>query len=129
MNGLLQAALDAHASVDPPAVRAAVEQAAADLLRCRRARIAEWPPADDGLGHAAGNEVLRQVAHRLERHSRAGDTVARMGGDEFVVCAPGLRSPDEASGLAERLLGAFAAPFIVDRRELFVSPSIGVALH
>jgi diguanylate cyclase (GGDEF)-like protein len=84
---------------------------------------------NDGLGHPAGSEVLRQAAQRLVREGRAGDTVARVGGDEFVVCAPGLRSVDEGAGLAERLLGAFAAPFLVEGREVFVSASIGVALH
>src|SRR5581483_10235191 len=84
---------------------------------------------NDGLGHLAGNDVLRQVAQRLVRQSRAGDTVARLGGDEFVICAPGMRSADEASALAERLVGAFAAPFLIDVRELFVSASIGVAIH
>src|SRR5439155_4589631 len=50
-------------------------------------------------------------------------------GDEFVICAPDMWSVDEASALAERLIGTFAVPFLIDDRELFVSASIGVAIH
>ena len=63
---------------------------------------------NDGLGHAAGDDALVRVSRALEATVRPEDTVARYGGDEFVVVAEGLASPDEAGRLAERLAGAVA---------------------
>jgi|GEM_PF-3874221 len=63
---------------------------------------------NDGLGHAAGDDMLIAVSRALEATVRPEDTVARYGGDEFVVVAEGLASPEEASRLAERLAGAVA---------------------
>jgi diguanylate cyclase (GGDEF)-like protein len=83
---------------------------------------------NDSLGHAAGNQLLAAVARRL-RASLGGDaTVARLGGDEFAVLLPALDDVARAAGVAGAVLAAFARPFRAGRRELFVSPSIGVAL-
>ncbi len=83
---------------------------------------------NDSLGHPAGNELLRQVARRLAAVVRSTDTVARMGGDEFTVLLADIRAGGEAALVAEKILIAFRHPFVLDGQELFVTPSIGVAV-
>jgi diguanylate cyclase (GGDEF)-like protein len=83
---------------------------------------------NDSLGHTVGNELLQQVAERLVRTVRPGDTVARMGGDEFTLLLPEIANADAVGPLAERILDAFRTPFILQREELFITPSIGIAL-
>jgi diguanylate cyclase (GGDEF)-like protein len=83
---------------------------------------------NDSLGHPAGNELLREVAHRLTGVVRTGDTVARMSGDEFTLLATGLRSAGEAAVVAEKVLAAFQAPFLIGGQDLYVTPSLGIAL-
>jgi diguanylate cyclase (GGDEF)-like protein len=83
---------------------------------------------NDSLGHPAGNELLREVAHRLTGAVRTGDTVARMSGDEFTVLVTGLRSTGEAAFVAEKVMAVFRAPFAVAGQELYVTPSLGVAV-
>jgi diguanylate cyclase (GGDEF)-like protein/PAS domain S-box-containing protein len=85
-----------------------------------------FKPINDELGHSAGDEVLRQVAVRLSAALRAGDVVARTGGDEFVVLARGA-SVEQADELARRLSDAMAAPFPVDGREVVVGITVGLA--
>lgn len=83
---------------------------------------------NDGLGHAAGDEVLRLVAERFRAAVRVSETVARFGGDEFTILVEAV--PDSAAAIraAERILGALNAPLRVAGNALFVTPSIGVAL-
>jgi diguanylate cyclase (GGDEF)-like protein len=234
LDGLLQATLEAHASMEPADVEEAVTASARELLQCRKARIAETPPGpgeigsrlpgnqyperwllvserrgldafgandaklldalvavgsgaienaglvdqikhqvfhdaltglpnqllfeervnlalaqrrssgqklavlfvdldrfkrvNDSLGHPAGNELLRQVSRRLAAVVRSTDTVARMGGDEFTLLLADIRSAGEADLVAEKILAAFRYPFVLQGQELFVTPSIGVAV-
>ncbi|MGH8990726.1 MAG: putative bifunctional diguanylate cyclase/phosphodiesterase, partial [Acidimicrobiia bacterium] len=83
---------------------------------------------NDSLGHPAGNELLRQVARRLAAAVRSTDTVARMGGDEFTLLVTNIRSTGEAAMVAEKILVAFRQPFVLDGHDLFVTPSIGIAV-
>jgi diguanylate cyclase (GGDEF)-like protein/PAS domain S-box-containing protein len=82
---------------------------------------------NDSLGHSAGDQLLVAVAGRLKSCIRAGDTAARFGGDEFTVLLDGTDGAGEASRTAKRILRRLQAPFEVDRQEVFVSASIGVA--
>lgn len=82
---------------------------------------------NDGRGHDAGDELLREVARRLSGAVRDTDTVARIGGDEFLVVATGLRDMAEVAAVADRLLAALAAPLAFEIADLPVSASIGIA--
>ncbi len=84
---------------------------------------------NDTLGHDAGDALLRQVAERLAACARHSDTVARISGDEFAVLLPGAESATQATRLAERMLAQFDRPFRVAGRSLFMTPSVGIAMH
>ncbi|MFN8556325.1 MAG: EAL domain-containing protein [Dehalococcoidia bacterium] len=83
---------------------------------------------NDSLGHGAGDRLLMAVADRLRRAVQPGDTVSRLGGDEFTIVID--RGTDEraAVALAGHLLERMAAPFIIDGREIFATMSIGIAV-
>jgi diguanylate cyclase (GGDEF)-like protein len=83
---------------------------------------------NDSLGHLVGDQVLVEVANRFQRCLRYGDTIARLGGDEFVVLIEDLTDINEAIKLAERIRHTLKQPLILDRDELFITTSIGIAL-
>jgi diguanylate cyclase (GGDEF)-like protein/PAS domain S-box-containing protein len=82
---------------------------------------------NDSLGHSAGDELLRGVATRIQDCLRPGDTAARLGGDEYAVLLEDLNGPQDAIHVAERILEAQDAAFVLGDKELFVRASIGVA--
>ncbi|MGD9999509.1 MAG: putative bifunctional diguanylate cyclase/phosphodiesterase [Ilumatobacteraceae bacterium] len=82
---------------------------------------------NDSLGHSAGDEVLRIVAHRLRGAVPQEAMVARLSGDEYVVLDPTTRSLNSASSLAERLLSVFREPIALPQGDVFVTASIGVS--
>jgi diguanylate cyclase (GGDEF)-like protein len=84
---------------------------------------------NDTLGHAVGDQLLKEVAQRLKAGLRESDTVARVGGDEFAVLLPELASPADAAMIAEKLLRLVASPVTLAGRELSVTASVGIALH
>jgi diguanylate cyclase (GGDEF)-like protein len=84
---------------------------------------------NDTLGHAAGDELLRQVAARLRAAVRPGDTVGRLSGDEFAIILPGLVEPADAHGLAQRVSECFAESFRLEGTDVVVGTSVGVAVH
>ena len=84
---------------------------------------------NDTLGHAVGDQLLREVATRLQRCVRECDTVSRQGGDEFAMLLPDLTSGDEASVIAQRILEAVAEPYRLDDHELHASCSVGISLY
>ncbi len=83
---------------------------------------------NDTLGHTLGDKLLQDVAQRLNYSLRAGDIVARWGGDEFTILLPRVTYLDEVAQVARRILEAFESAFQIDGHELFVSASIGIAL-
>ena len=83
---------------------------------------------NDGLGHAAGDELLVKVAQRLREVMRPGDVVARFGGDEFVVLCTQVTGLDRARQIAQRLLVTLAEPISITGEEVFVTASIGISL-
>ncbi|HSZ52866.1 MAG TPA: diguanylate cyclase, partial [Caulobacteraceae bacterium] len=84
---------------------------------------------NDALGHPAGDELLRAVADRLRTSTRACDTAARFGGDEFAVIADDLEDLEEASRRAARLIEALSEPYQVAGVPVRTSSSIGIALY
>jgi diguanylate cyclase (GGDEF)-like protein/PAS domain S-box-containing protein len=83
---------------------------------------------NDGLGHQAGDELLKTVAVRLRAVVRAGETVARLGGDEFTFIFHEVDGATAAATLAERILVALAKPMEIEGREVVVTGSIGIVL-
>ena len=94
---------------------------------------------NDTLGHGVGDQLLREVAVRLNGCVRGGDSItrgpdpaprssmARLGGDEFIALLTSLKGPADASKVAERMLASLSEPIMVDGNEIYVSASIGVA--
>lgn len=83
---------------------------------------------NDTLGHAAGDELLRQAGQRLSHALAPHGVVGRMGGDEFVAVQTGLSETGEAVEMATRISSAFGAPFLLEGREAVVGVSIGIAV-
>jgi len=82
---------------------------------------------NDTLGHAIGDHLLRSVAMRLRHCLREGDTLARIGGDEFTLLLPEVKSRDEAGLIAEKIIKSLKLPFKIENHELFISASIGIS--
>jgi diguanylate cyclase (GGDEF)-like protein/PAS domain S-box-containing protein len=91
--------------------------------------VNRFKDVNDSLGHAAGDELLKQVARRLKGCVRAGDIIGRLGGDEFVVALPAIADTRGAMACVEKVLYAFSDPFDLGEQQLYVSTSIGVALY
>jgi diguanylate cyclase (GGDEF)-like protein len=105
--------------------RATREGARTAVLFCDLDR---FKVVNDSLGHQAGDLVLEAVARRFERSSRSGDTVARFGGDEFVILREDIADDEDAELAAEMLLTSLAGPIDIDGHEVSVSCSIGVVV-
>lgn len=83
---------------------------------------------NDTLGHPVGDALLKDVAARLTQAVREGDTVARLGGDEFVIIQKEVDQPVEATTLAQRVIDALSAPYIVDGHGVVISASVGISI-
>jgi diguanylate cyclase (GGDEF)-like protein/PAS domain S-box-containing protein len=84
---------------------------------------------NDSLGHAAGDELLKQVAARLGAAIRITDTVCRLGGDEFTVIVEGLAHDEDAVHVAAKILDQSARPYLLGSREVYVTASVGIAIY
>ena len=89
----------------------------------------DFKHVNDTLGHSAGDELLVQVGGRLRHILRGEDTVARLGGDEFLLLLTGVRDSTGVGVMARKVLAVFESPFLVKKRELFLSASLGVVLY
>lgn len=84
---------------------------------------------NDHYGHAAGDAVLKEVARRMQACLRASDTVARVGGDEFVVLLPNISAAVDALTVAEQIRAALQAPYKLGELQCHLSASVGVAVY
>jgi len=84
---------------------------------------------NDSLGHSFGDLLLRQVADRLQAELRKQDTVARVGGDEFLIMLPGVDRIAEAESTAARIVDSLTGPFRIQGRTLNVSCSLGISIY
>jgi diguanylate cyclase len=87
-----------------------------------------FKPVNDQFGHAVGDQLLAAVAERLRSVVRQSDTVARVGGDEFVALAVGVENREGASALAGKLLASLSAPFMVRSKRISIGASVGIAI-
>ncbi len=84
---------------------------------------------NDKLGHFAGDQLLCQVASRIQRSVRKTDTVARIGGDEFVVLLPDLDSPEQSESIAQKIIGAVSESIDIESTLVSVTVSVGVCTY
>ncbi len=114
------------------------DRAAQALSQCRRNKcraaflfidLDGFKPINDQLGHAAGDMVLRQVSSRLQHCVRESDTVARFGGDEFVLLLQGIVSREAVSDMAQKVLDTISAEIMVAGEPCHVGASIGISLY
>src|SRR5204863_6294010 len=83
---------------------------------------------NDTLGHTMGDALLRLVAARLKSCVREGDTVARVGGDEFTIVLQEMEKNEDAAAVAQKVLHAVAEPVDLDNHRLYVTASIGITV-
>jgi diguanylate cyclase (GGDEF)-like protein/PAS domain S-box-containing protein len=84
---------------------------------------------NESLGYGSGDQLLCHVAERIRALSRAGDTVARFGGNEFALLIQRLRSEEDAAKVAQKVLDAIRLPFSIDQRQLFITTSLGASVY
>lgn len=84
---------------------------------------------NDSLGHSLGDQLLRKVAATLSGSLRNEDTVARIGGDEFVLLLETVEGPDNAAHMAQKVMALFDRPFLLENQEISVSCSLGICLY
>jgi diguanylate cyclase (GGDEF)-like protein/PAS domain S-box-containing protein len=83
---------------------------------------------NDSLGHAVGDVLLKEVAKRLVKQLREGDTICRIGGDEFMVVLPEVKRSSHVAQVAQKIIEQLSQPLVIEERELTVTPSIGIAV-
>lgn len=89
----------------------------------------DFKPVNDDFGHAVGDLALVSLSERLKRSMRKTDTIARIGGDEFVVILEEISGEDHVRVLAEKVMAAVTEPFEVDGNQMRISASLGIALY
>lgn len=108
------------------------------LARCRRGKnlmaifcidLDKFKQVNDSFGHRVGDLFLKEIAQRLATRVREGDTLARTGGDEFTAILENIRTPEDATRIAQALLDTLSRPVVVEGTSLIPSASIGVAVY
>jgi len=109
---------------------------ASALARRNKSRLAvmsldldKFKSINDTLGHDIGDRVLKATGTRLIEVTRASDTLARIGGDEFILVMMETNQREDATAIAQKLLDSFIEPFSIDGHQLHLSTSIGIAIY
>ena len=89
----------------------------------------KFKSVNDTLGHGAGDQVLKAIGTRLTGIIRASDTLARMGGDEFILVMLETNQMEDATTIAQKILDSFSQPLLIDGHQLHLSASIGIAIY
>jgi diguanylate cyclase (GGDEF)-like protein len=89
----------------------------------------KFKPVNDLLGHDVGDWLLKKVAQRIQECLRESDTVARIGGDEFIVLLPSIETDQDAFLVAEKIRSSLNLPFVLADDQLEISSSIGISVY
>lgn len=101
-----------------------------DLVATIFLDLDDFKVINDSLGLKAGDQMLMEVAARLKECLREGDTLARMGGDDFAIALPNLLKADDAANIAKKMMTRLAQkPFILEGQEVYSNASIGIAIY
>jgi diguanylate cyclase (GGDEF)-like protein len=98
-----------------------------EMLAVHHLDLDQFKAVNDTFGHPAGDKLLKIVAGRLRGLVRETDTIARMGGDEFVIVQVPVADPTEATSLAQRIIAAMSEPFDLDGHQAMIGASVGIA--
>ena len=99
-----------------------------EMVAVHHLDLDQFKAVNDTFGHPAGDKLLKIVADRLRGLVRETDTIARMGGDEFVVVQAPIKDPAEATSLAQHIIGLMSEPFDLDGHQAVIGASIGIAV-
>ncbi|MHB1606130.1 MAG: putative bifunctional diguanylate cyclase/phosphodiesterase [Leptospirales bacterium] len=88
-----------------------------------------FKPINDYIGHHSGDKLLQKVATQLSGTLRSEDTVARIGGDEFVIMLHNVKDPQKVHEMAQRLQGAISGSFLIDDQPVSISASLGISMY
>ncbi|MGG5872148.1 diguanylate cyclase domain-containing protein [Pseudomonas peli] len=112
-------------------LRSALQRAKRDSLRLAVLYLDmdNFKHINDTFGHSAGDLLLQEVARRLRQCVRESDTVGRLGGDEFAVIVDNIGRQEDATLVAEKIIAALSAPYLLEGQSLISAPSLGIAVH
>jgi diguanylate cyclase (GGDEF)-like protein len=99
-----------------------------EMVAVHHLDLDQFKAVNDTFGHPAGDKLLKIVADRLRTLVRETDTIARMGGDEFVVVQAPIADPAEATSLAQRIIASMSEPFDLDGHQAVIGASVGIAV-
>src|SRR5580693_4862051 len=99
-----------------------------EMVAVHHLDLDQFKAVNDTFGHPAGDKLLRIVAERLRSLVRETDTIARMGGDEFVIVQTPITEPTDATSLAQRIIASMGEPFDIDGHQAVIGASVGIAV-
>jgi len=104
-------------------------QRAAKILAVLFLDLDEFKKINDNFGHPYGDELLRGVSERLQSCIRKSDLLSRLGGDEFIIVLSQIKTKQDVSNLAQKVIHAFAQPFNIFDQAVYITISIGISLY
>jgi diguanylate cyclase (GGDEF)-like protein len=99
-----------------------------EMVAIHHLDLDQFKAVNDTFGHSAGDKLLKIVAERLRGLVRETDTIARMGGDEFVIVQAPIADPSDATSLAQRIINLLSEPYDIDGQQVLIGASIGIAV-